>query len=161
MLSAQGHGYLDSLAPWVVVLLALGLGSFLVRVAKAGAGEGDATPRRALAALWALSSVALVAVYSAQEWLEGSFEAGHPGGLAGIFGHGGWWALPLAVAFGLAVALLLRAASVVVETVARFAARRRLRLLISGFSRPAEISHPRRAVLAGNSSGRAPPGTPR
>jgi hypothetical protein len=159
VLSAQGHGYLDSLAPWVVVLLALGLGSFLVRVAKAGAGEGDATPRRALATLWALSSVALVGVYSAQEWLEGSFEAGHPGGLAGIFGHGGWWALPLAVAFGLVVALLLRAASVAVETVARFMARRRLRLLISGLSRPAEAQSVRGAALAGNSSGRAPPGT--
>ena len=159
VLSAQGHGYLDSLAPWVVVLLALGLGSFLVRVAKAGAGEGDATPRRALATLWALSSVALVAVYSAQEWLEGSFEAGHPGGLAGIFGHGGWWAVPLAVAFGLVVALApsrrLRRRRDGCEVMAR----RRLRLLISGLSRPAEVPSVRRAVLAGNSSGRAPPGT--
>jgi hypothetical protein len=159
VLSAQGHGYLDSLAPWVVVLLALGLGSFLVRIAKAGAGEGDLTPRRALGALWALSSVSLVAVYSAQEWLEGSFEAGHPGGLAGIFGHGGWWAIPLAVGIGLVVAVLLRAASVVVETVARLAARRRLQLMISGLSRPVEVPRFRRAVLAGNSSGRAPPGT--
>jgi hypothetical protein len=159
VLSAQGHGYLDSLAPWVVVLLALGLGSFLVRVARAGAGQGDGTPRRALTALWALSSAGLIVVYSAQEWLEGSFEAGHPGGLAGIFGHGGWWALPLAAAFGLVVALLLRAASVVVETIARLAARRRLRVMISGLSRPVEVPHARRAVLAGNSSGRAPPGT--
>src|SRR5262245_47151963 len=72
VLTAQGHGYLDSLAPWVVVLLAFGLGSFLLRVARAGSGERDTTPRRALARLWALSSVALIGVYSLQEWLEGS-----------------------------------------------------------------------------------------
>src|ERR1700760_266772 len=81
VLSAQGHGYLDSLAPWVVVLVALGLGSYLVKVARAAAGRPNAEPRRAFAVLWALASVSLVAVYSAQEWLEGSFAAGHPGGL--------------------------------------------------------------------------------
>ncbi len=32
-LRAQGHGYLESLAPWVVLLLALALATFLVLVA--------------------------------------------------------------------------------------------------------------------------------
>ncbi len=42
-----------------------------------------------------------------QEWLEGIFAAGHPGGLEGIFGNGGLWAVPLAVVGGLLVACVL------------------------------------------------------
>lgn len=159
-LSAQGHNYLNSLAPWVVLLLALGLGSFLSRVARVAAGRPDATPRRAFAKLWLLAFAALVAAYSAQEWLEGSFAAGHPGGVAGVFGHGGWWAVPLAAAAALVVALLLRAASVAVEVVTRRLASS-LRLFASrpAARRPAEVVSATRAALAGNFSGRAPPGT--
>ncbi len=158
-LSSQGHGYLDSLAPWLVVLLALGLGSFLTRLARAAAGRRDVTPRRSLAVLWSLASLALIAAYSAQEWLEGTFAAGHPGGLTGIVGHGGWWAVPLAAAAGLVVALLLRAASAAVDAVARLTPRRRPVTASFLLRRPAEVGPPRRAALAGNSSGRAPPGT--
>ena len=61
----------------------------------------------------------LVAVYAVQEFLEGLVAAGHPGGVHGIVGHGGWWAGVLAVAVGAVIALLLRVATVVVEAVAR------------------------------------------
>src|SRR3954452_20780549 len=75
-LAAQGHGYLDSLAPWLVLLLGPSLGVFLVRVASVIAGGPDPSPRRSLAALWALSSASLLAIYTVQELLEGVFAAG-------------------------------------------------------------------------------------
>ena len=156
-LSAQGHGYLTSLAPWVALLLALALGSFLARLARAAGGGLERRPRRAFAELWLLASGCLLATYSVQEWLEGLFAAGHPGGFAGVFGHGGWWAIVLSIAAGLArrgaapgrglgrrarLAGSLRPAS----------ARRR------GRCRPCSVSLARRAPLAGASAGRAPPG---
>jgi hypothetical protein len=55
-------------------------------------------------------SVSLLAMYSLQESLEGALATGHPGGLAGVFGHGGWVAIPLSAAVGLALALALRGA---------------------------------------------------
>ena len=45
-LAAQGHGYQNSLAPWVVLLLAVADGTFLARVARAASGRA-ATRRRA------------------------------------------------------------------------------------------------------------------
>src|SRR5258708_3345861 len=67
-LTAQGHGYLTSLAPWVAVLVALAFGSFLARLARADGGRADACPRRAFAGLWLLASVCLLATYAVQEW---------------------------------------------------------------------------------------------
>src|SRR5277367_2747838 len=72
-LAAQGHGYLDSMAPWIAVLIALGFGSFLTRLARAAGGRAELRPRRSFAGLAALASVALLATYSIQEWLEGIF----------------------------------------------------------------------------------------
>src|SRR5579871_2514022 len=154
-LNASGHGYLTSIAPWIALLLALGAGSFLARVARAAAGRPDMRPNRAFATLWALSSVGLLAAYSIQETLEGFFAAGHPGGFEGVFGHGGWWAVPLAVFIGLVVASLLRLAAAVVETVGRSIQLPRFEPF--GLPRPVGVASPRRAALAGNSSGRAPP----
>src|SRR3954470_16227101 len=139
-LAAQGHGYLDSLAPWLVLLLGLALGAFLLRVARSVAGRADSRPRRSLAALWALSTVSLVAIYAVQELLEGVFAAGHPGGLTGLVGNGGWWALARAVVVGGAVAALLRLASAVVDAV-RLAAPPRRRAT-------APLVRPRSAILA-------------
>ena len=154
-LSASGHGYLTSVAPWIVLLLAVAAGSFLARVARAAAGRPDLQPNRAFGALWALSSAGLLAAYSIQETLEGFFAAGHPGGIEGVFGHGGWWAVPLSALAGLVVALLLRLAAAVVSTAARTIPLSRF----APVSLPRPVGHalPRRAALAGNSSGRAPP----
>jgi hypothetical protein len=154
-LSASGHGYLTSLAPWIAVLLALAAGSFLARVARAAAGRAGSRPERAFGTLWALSSVGLLAVYSIQETLEGIFVSGHPGGFEGVFGHGGWWAVPLAVLAGLLVALLLKLAAAAVETVAQTVPLPRFAPV--SLSRPVAAALPRRSALAGNSSGRAPP----
>ncbi len=55
-LAAQGHGYLDSMAPWLGVLVALGFGSFLTRLARAAGGRTELRPRRSFAGLAALAS---------------------------------------------------------------------------------------------------------
>ena len=156
-LIAQGHGYLDSLAPWVGLLLAFAFGSFLARVAQAAAGRASGGSHRPFVGLWLLASASLVATYTVQEALEGFFASGHPGGLAGIFGHGGWWAFALATLAGLAVAALLRLASVVIEAGRRLPATRRTGHVASSLLRPEELLPGRRAPLAGASAGRAPP----
>jgi hypothetical protein len=156
VLVAQGHGYLDSLAPWLVLLLGLAFGAFAVRIARALAGRTEARPRRSFAALWLLATASLVAVYAAQELLEGVFASGHPSGLAGLYGNGGWWSLVLAVVFGAAVAGLLRFASAVVAAVRADRARRRWPAAVPALRPRSAVLTPRGA-LASAAAGRAPP----
>ncbi len=92
-----------------------------------------------------------------QEWLEGVFAAGHPAGLEGVFGHGGYWAVPLSLLGGLLVAALLRFASAAVEVVARLTARRPLLWHDFTSVRPAAFSAVPPSPLARRSAGRAPP----
>jgi len=155
-LAAQGHGYLDSLAPWIALLLALGFGSFLMRLARAAAGRADSRARRSTAGLIGVAWALLFATYAVQEWLEGMFAAGHPAGLAGIVGHGGWWALPLSGVAAVAVTGLLRLASAAVEAVSSLAA---ARVLVPAcvVLRPAEATPLAASPLAGRLAGRSPP----
>jgi hypothetical protein len=156
-LAAQGHGYLDSLAPWLALLGALALGGFLARCARGFAGGAGERPLRSFAALWCTSSAALLLSYALQEWLEGVFAAGHPSGLGGVFGHGGLWAVPLAALAGLLLASLLRLASVVAEIVSVSAPTRRRPGRPARVWRPAPVSPLHPAPLAGRFAGRAPP----
>lgn len=161
-LSAQGHGYLDSLAPWVGLLLAVGFGAFLVRCARAAAGSGAEPTRRSFAGLWLLATASLAAVYIVQEALEGVLASGHPAGVAGIVGHGGWWALVLAALAGAAVAALLRVAGEVVDAVARLSRTRSAGRPAVSLRRPTVVLiGPRVAPLASARAGRAPPAGPR
>ena len=157
VLVAQGHSYLDSLAPWLILLMALGAGSLLVRVTRvAVAGERDHR-RRSFAGLWALVSLSLVLIYTVQELLESMFAVGHPSGFAGVFGHGGWWALVISLVVGAAVAALLRVACEVASLARRLGSRRVFfglpprRLRGQGHS----VGH--RSPLAFAAAGRAPP----
>jgi hypothetical protein len=155
-LAAQGHGYLDSLAPWIAVLLALGFGSFLARLARAASGRAEVAPGRSLTSLAAVAWALLFLAYAVQEWLEGVFAAGHPAGLPGIFGHGGWWAIPLSALAALLVAAALRLAEVAVEVVSRLAARR----VPAGpplLLRPLSVTAVACSPLACRLAGRAPP----
>jgi membrane protease YdiL (CAAX protease family) len=98
-LESQGHSYLDTAAPLLVaVAVALLVVSVLipafVRLAPVLARDVCATERAAGYA------AALLAVYFAQELAEGVLAGGHPAGLAGVLGFGGWLALPLAMALG-------------------------------------------------------------
>src|SRR5947208_3368921 len=71
VMAAQGHSYVNSLGPWLVLLLALGAGSFLLCAARALERGFDDHPRRSFLGLWSISSMSLVAIYVAQELLEG------------------------------------------------------------------------------------------
>src|SRR5439155_17156618 len=98
--------------------------------------------------LWGCASSALLAVYTLQEGLEGEFSPGHPTGLVGVFGHGGWTAIPLAITIGALIALLLEGAR---RTIIFVSARARVRLprpgraltrrLPSGFPKVDVLSH--------------------
>jgi hypothetical protein len=159
-LAAQGHGYLDSLAPWLGILLALGLGSLLIRIARASAGARDARSGRSFARLAGVAWALLLAAYVVQEWLEGAFAAGHPAGLAGVFGHGGWWAVPLSGLAALAVAALLRLADAVVDAVSP-GPQPLFPHPGAPLLRPVAATVPSLSPLARRSAGRAPPGTAR
>ncbi len=154
-LGAQGHAYMTLLGPLVAVVLVLALGDFCVRLLHARAAHGGALP--GLRRVWAVSAGCLVAAYVLQESAEAVLSAAHPDGVAGVLGHGGWVALPLAVAIGLVVALAVRGAHRAVELAAepplRIAVPRPIQSLIA-FAR----AHPpggRR--LARHLGGRSPP----
>jgi len=106
-LAAEGHAYLSSAAPWLVLLATLSLGASLGRLAQRWSAHPTQTPR-STARVWLLASLALVATYAGQELIEGALAPGHAAGLAGVFGAGGWWALPVSVALGGLLALVLR-----------------------------------------------------
>lgn len=159
-LEIQGHTYLHSAVPWVVVPLAIAVGLFLSALGRALGGECSVS-RYAVSflALWLVCAAALVAVYAAQEFLEGLFATGHPAGLVGIFGYGGWWSIPSALAVGLVLAAVFHGARWMLREMAerhqqevRFQPRR---------IQPVHVADVavrlRPAPLAGGWSGRGPP----
>jgi hypothetical protein len=159
VLTSQGHAYLTSFAPWLVLLLCLAVGGLVARVAQAVArGRPGRRRARSLAAVWGTCSAGLLAVYAVQELLEGFFAAGHPGGLGGVAGHGGWWAVPSAVVAGAAIAALLRVATVAVDAAVRLGDTRPAPPLVARASWAVTAAFSPRAVpLASAAAGRAPP----
>lgn len=143
-LQRTGHSYLHSVVPWLVVLLALAAGGFLRALGQAFAGQTSAARfSLSLTALWMACSAALVAIFVCQEFLEGLFATGHPGGLAGIFGYGGWWSIPVAVCVGLLVATVLHGARWLVREVVR----RRGSTHLAVARRVVRVARPRDAVV--------------
>lgn len=120
----QGHAYLQVLGPITGGVLAVTFGWFLAGLARPPA---DRRPAQlgALGRPWLASSVALLVIYVVQELLEGALASGHPAGIAGVLGTGGWSAAAFALAVGALIALLLRGAD---AAVVWSAARRRMRL---------------------------------
>ena len=160
-LQAQGHSYLHSLVPWIVLLVAIACGGVLRSLGQALSGQRSLTRYTvSLTGLWLLCAVCLVAVYCTQEWLEGLFAAGHPTGLAGIFGYGGWWSIPAALAVGLVLAALLHGARWVLDEVAaaRFPRIATTCPLEPAPRIPSGAVLLRPAPLARGWSGRGPPG---
>lgn len=159
-LALQGHAYLHSVTPWIVLSLALAAGSFTRAVGRAMAGQRSA-PRYAvsLAGLWLLCSACLLAIYVTQELLEGYFLIGHPVGPAGIFGYGGWWSIPAALCVGLVLAAIFHGARWALDQVARRSAATAIKHDRPGLkrSRPVDALLPRLAPLAAGCSGRGPP----
>ncbi|HZU59414.1 MAG TPA: hypothetical protein VE983_00510 [Solirubrobacteraceae bacterium] len=160
-LQAQGHSYLHSVVPWLVLVIAISLGVFLRALGRAFGGTCS-VPRLTVSfiGLWLACAACLVAIYCAQEFLEGLFATGHPGGLIGIFGYGGWWAIPAALAVGLVLAAVFHGAWWVLQEVAHRHRRivwRAPRRVLSTRT-PPRVFIPRAAPLAGGWSGRGPPG---
>ena len=120
-LAAQGHHYLSSVVPLLALVAGLALGAFLLRLARTLTADAP----RAIGAgsstlwLWAAATVGLLAIFAGQELLEGVFATGHPAGLPGVFGGGGWLATPAALVVGGVLALMLRGAEAAIEFAAR------------------------------------------
>jgi len=158
-LARQGHDYLGLLLPLVpaaLVLAALNLAGALGAARRGSAAECPPPRGRTL---WAAASATLLALYTAQESLEGLMATGHPAGLQGVFGRGGWIAVPLALLLGLLVALLLRGAAAAVARVAARAHARAPRRLPRSLPRPPRAWRPRLGPLARHLAGRGPPPT--
>jgi hypothetical protein len=167
-LEKEGHQYLSALAAPIAMSVAILVGLFVARLASAwreggeGAGTGAAATRgsswRGFLRLALTTGGALLVLYSCQELLEGMLSSGHPGGFQGVFGDGGWWAVPLSLACGLVIAGALRGARAAI----RWAAARH-RAPKASYGRPAPVLRPRRLALprpvplAGAAAGRAPP----
>lgn len=121
-LAAQGHSYLHSVVPWAILGLGIGASGFLRRAARtARTGESGAFTRLSAAALWAITTAGLLAIYLVQETLEAFSTSGHPSGTSGSFGHGGWWAVPAAAVVALGVVALLRLGRAVLRLASRLA----------------------------------------
>jgi hypothetical protein len=106
-LAEQGHGYLGDAGVVAALLLALALGcslGALVRARRADAHQ----PR--LRSLWLAAAGALSAIYVTQELIEGTLAQGHPAGVTGVVGNGGWLAFVIAAAVGALIALAMRGA---------------------------------------------------
>ncbi len=156
-LAAQGHSYLSSLVPWFVLALGLALALFIRRAVRTLRGREPArTVSRSGLVLWAATWAGLVAIYVVQESLEALLVSGHPGGIGGVLGHGGLWALPVAAVVALGVLVLLRVARLVLLAAARRAPRRaRKQPVVLGI--PAGIAAAVVRPLAAAAAGRAPP----
>ena len=159
-LQRQGHSYLHSVVPWVIVLVALAAGAFLLSLGRAFGGR-HSLPRYTLSftMLWLACSVCLVAVYATQEFLEGLFLVGHPAGFLGVFGYGGWWSIPAALAVGLVLAAAFHGARLALHAVAERGVRR-----VRRAGRPPALAWtaglmfgPAPAPIADGWSGRGPP----
>jgi hypothetical protein len=156
-LASQGHSYLHSLVPWAVLALGIGASMFIRRVAQAArTGNSGTFTRLSATGLWAITTVALVAIYATQETLEALGVSEHPDGVSGVLGHGGWWAFPAAAVVALGVVSLLRLGRAVLRLVAR-SADRRAHARSAGSRLPGSIVLVALPPLALGRAGRAPP----
>jgi hypothetical protein len=159
-LQRTGHSYLQSVVPWLVLLLALAIGALLRALGRAFAGHtSPAQFTLSLTAMWLVCSAALVAVFACQEFLEGLFATGHPSGLAGIFGYGGWWSIPAALCIGLVLGSVLHGARWLVREAAGRRARRYRTVTVPALhpARPRDAVVVRPAPLVRGWSVRGPP----
>jgi hypothetical protein len=156
-LAVQGHGYLETITPYVGLLVVLWFGSFVWSLVSSAAGRLESAPQRSFAAPFLGTWATLVAIYILQEELEGVFAAGHPSGVGGAFGHGGWWAIPVAALAALIVVLVARLASASVELVASSGRGRAVVPACAPLDLPVTATIRRRSPLAGCTAGRAPP----
>lgn len=158
-LAEQGHTYTPLLEALVALLLLVAIVRFAISLSSARNGAVRERSPRTFVRLWAGATAALVAVYTLQEGFEGAFAPGHPSGVIGVFGHGGWTALLFSVVVGAAIAALTRVAHQAIELVAAGAVARCQRptpARLSWTGLPSATGR-RLEVLPYHLAGRAPP----
>jgi hypothetical protein len=136
-LAQQGHGYLSDLGG---ALTALGLGVLLATLFAGALSPAARRERESRIATFvrtaALYALALVAIFCVQELAEGALTAGHPAGVAAIVAHGGWVAMPLALAAGALCSLACLALAEVELAIARVIRGERPRRRTRAVARP-------------------------
>jgi hypothetical protein len=156
-LSEHGDHYVATAAIAAAALAASSLAVGLVRLL--GAWRGRTRPVTTSLPLWLgwLGwTLALVAGFCALEGLEIVLEPHHVGGVVGVFGNDGWWALPAAAFVGSVMTLLLRGGHALLGIVTRSRGSRRVRT--ASVRHPGRLaSESRRRPMASCAPGRAPP----
>jgi hypothetical protein len=153
-LAHQGHGYMTVVVP----LIALAFTGFLAHVVWCLVAGRPTQRQWRRGSLTLIFASALLAVYTGQELLEGQLAAGHAGGLSGVFGSGGWVALPLCLLVAAVLACFvgrvdeLTGAGVVRAGVTALRVQPDAATLIAGRALPCVPS-----PLAVHLAGRAPP----
>ena len=152
-LAESGHGYLAAVEPLIGLLLAFAVGQLIWHVA-AGRRGGALPSRERRAPLFAAG---LLLIFVGQELIEG-VASEHACGLAGVFGAGGWIAVPLALVFGAGLALLVRGSEAALDRLVLAGALPRplLRPIVRRLSLPSSLALPLHAV-ARHLAGRGPP----
>src|SRR5439155_25902143 len=110
---------------------------------------------------WAFCTAALLAIFGAQELAEGTLATGHAAGVAAVTAHGGWIAVPIAIAVGRVVTFLLGGLDAVERGLTR-ASRRSLGRAPAALGRAAQsvIAPLQCGALAFGLAGRPPPRLP-
>lgn len=164
-LTDHGDSYVGTANLLAGVLLVLPAAALAVGVI--GARRGRAAGRPAALGpwqTWLAWTTLLIVGFCATEAVEMVFESAHPDGLAGVFGGGGWWALPAAVAVAALFTLITRGARALVRRVAaRQSGGDRWGPAPTSLSstRPVRLGRtPGLAPLADRAAGRAPPSRP-
>jgi hypothetical protein len=157
-LGGHGHGYMPLALALAVVVLGLACFNFAGSLWRALHGVHDDPAPPSFRRLWLTLSIALLTVFSLQEWIESWVAPGHPSGVSHVAAHVGWMGVLLAVVLGaLAGALLRGAHSATCLLAKRHASLRRLRpASCRGLPLPGP-DLPRLDVLAVHRAGRAPP----
>jgi hypothetical protein len=153
---SAAHAYLGVATPLV---LAAAMAAWLPLagvLARAREGDDVAVAPVSFRRAWLAATAGLLAIFLAQELVEGFVAEGHLQALE-LLHHGGLAAVPAAIAVGAAVALCLRGAHAAIAQAARAALRSAPRRATDLPVPPRAVYPPRRPALTCPGAGRAPP----
>lgn len=156
-LAAHGDHYMAVAARLAAALVALAFGLGVSRLL--AVRRGDSKPMLAGVPVWLVwlgATVALLAGFCALETLEIVFEPHHAGGVVGMFGHEGSWALPAAACVGALMTLLVCGGRALLAIVRRGSRTRHVRSARTRWPRAA-VRAAAAAPMATCAAGRAPP----
>jgi hypothetical protein len=152
VLREPGHAYLPFATGVAVALLVVAGFRFARAVTRPSFGQAAPVAPAGLVSRWLTSSVLLAVTYLAQASAESFFDPGHP-----VLGHGGWSVAPLALAVGLVIAVVTREADHAMLGGSTRGVTWQVRLTGVALIARAPWCALRRAPLASQAAGRAPP----